>query len=59
MIIGCGGTDGANKNRPAQAGASPTQTQQLTLTGCVQAGSGAGLVSAERQVELRHAAAAK
>jgi hypothetical protein len=37
-MVACGGTDGANRDRPAQSAESARQTQQVTLTGCVQTG---------------------
>jgi hypothetical protein len=40
-MAACGGTDGANDDRPAQAGrTAPQQTQLLTLSGCVQTAPG-------------------
>jgi hypothetical protein len=38
VMVACGGTDGANRDRPAQSAESARQIQQVTLTGCVQTG---------------------
>lgn len=46
MTAACGGTDGANDDRPAQAGQQPPVTQQtasyapVQLSGCIEAGPG-------------------
>lgn len=38
LATACGGSDGMNDERRANAGQTPVQTQQLTLVGCVQTG---------------------
>jgi hypothetical protein len=52
-VAACGGSDGANKDRPAQSGrTSGPVEQQMTLAGCVQTGpSNAGLVLEDVQVD--------
>jgi hypothetical protein len=52
-VAACGGSDGANTDRPAQSGrTSGPAAQQITLAGCVQTGpSNAGLVLEDVQVE--------